>query len=91
MFHTKEQFYPNYQTQLRIRKLTPRECQRLMGFHDVFTDRMNEAGLSKAAQYHVWGDSIAVPVLMGIFGKLTDMTDNDITNLIYNYMENLQK
>lgn len=55
---------------LRIRKLTPRECGRLMGFDDYYIDRIQEAGLSNAAQYHCWGDSIIVAVLENIFKEM---------------------
>lgn len=54
---------------LRIRKLTPRECWRLMGFSDQMFDRASE-NQSNASLYHLAGDSIVVDVLMAIFGKL---------------------
>ena len=52
---------------LRIRKLTPKECGRLMGVKDEDIDKLT---LSKSAQYHVFGDSIVVDVLMNIFKQL---------------------
>ena len=52
---------------LRIRKLTPRECGRLMGVKDEDIDKLT---LSKSAQYHCFGDSIVVDVLMAIFKQL---------------------
>jgi DNA (cytosine-5)-methyltransferase 1 len=54
---------------LRIRKLTPRECWRLMGFSDQMFNRASE-NQSNASLYHLAGDSIVVDVLMAIFGKL---------------------
>ena len=62
-------------THLRIRKLTPKECMRLMGFDDVDTDAMKDAGMTDSQIYHCAGDSIVVSVLMGIFGTLLGVED----------------
>lgn len=51
-----------------IRKLTPRECFRLMGVHDAEFDRLD--GLSNSCLYHLAGDSIVVNVLMAVFNTL---------------------
>jgi DNA (cytosine-5)-methyltransferase 1 len=54
---------------LHIRKLTPKECYRLMGFDDEAYDRA-EVNQSNSSLYHQAGDSIVVNVLMGIFKEL---------------------
>lgn len=54
----------------RIRKLTPRECFRLMGVDDESIDRMQASGLSNSAQYKLAGNSIVVDVLYHIFRKM---------------------
>jgi DNA (cytosine-5)-methyltransferase 1 len=54
---------------LRIRKLTPRECYRLMGFSDKAFDYAQE-NASNSTLYHQAGDSIVVNVLMAIFKEL---------------------
>lgn len=59
--------YTNY----RIRKLTPKECFRLMGVKDEDFDKVAK-NQSNASLYHLAGDSIVVNVLMAIFGKLFD-------------------
>lgn len=53
----------------RIRKLTPRECFRLMG---VKKDDYERAARhqSVSSQYHLAGDSIVTTCLMAIFGEL---------------------
>lgn len=51
---------------LRIRKLTPKECFRLMGVKDEDYENI-EKNQSDASLYHLAGDSIVVNVLMGIF------------------------
>lgn len=42
----------------RIRKLTPRECFRLMGVADADIDKIQATGLSNSAQYKLAGNSI---------------------------------
>ena len=65
----------------RIRKLTPRECFRLMGVDDVDIDKIQAAGISNAQQYKLAGNSIVVDVLCEIFRKMFVDKEN----------ENLQK
>ena len=52
---------------LKIRRLTPRECGRLMGVRDNDIDNMQ---YSDATLYHLFGDSIVVDVLMAIFREM---------------------
>ena len=52
----------------RIRKLTPRECWRLMGVRDEQFDKLHD--LSNTQLYKLAGNSIVVDVLMGIFKNL---------------------
>lgn len=54
---------------LRIRKLTPKECFRLMGVKDEDFDKVRK-NQSDASLYHLAGDSIVVNVLMAIFKEL---------------------
>lgn len=54
----------------RIRKLTPRECFRLMGMRDDDIDKIQDAGISNTQQYKMAGNSIVVNVLEAIFKKL---------------------
>lgn len=54
---------------LRIRKLTPRECGRLMGVKDEDIDKLLK-NQSVSSAYHLFGDSIIVNVLMSIFKEL---------------------
>lgn len=54
---------------LRIRKLTPRECGRLMGIKDEDIDLILE-NQTNASAYHLFGDSIVVNCLMAIYGEL---------------------
>ena len=54
----------------RIRKLTPRECFRLMGMNDCDIDKIQATGLSNTQQYKMAGNSIVVNVLEAIFKEL---------------------
>ena len=54
----------------RIRKLTPRECFRLMGMKDEDIDKIQAAGISNTQQYKMAGNSICIPVLEVIFKEL---------------------
>lgn len=53
----------------RIRKLTPKECWRLMGFDDESFFKAEKV-VSNSQLYKQAGNSIVVNVLMGIFEKL---------------------
>lgn len=54
----------------RIRKLTPRECFRLMDVSEEYIDRIQESGISNTQQYRMAGNSIVVACLYYIFRNL---------------------
>lgn len=58
--------HPKY----RIRKLTPRECFRLMDVDDADIDKIQRAGICNSQQYKLAGNSIVVNVLYHIFRKM---------------------
>lgn len=51
----------------KIRRLTPKECFRLMGFSDEDFDKAKNAGISNTQLYKQAGNSIVVDVLYYIF------------------------
>lgn len=53
----------------RLRRLSPLECERLMGFPDDYT---NIAGASRTNRYQAIGNSWAVPVVRWIGKRLLD-------------------
>ena len=57
---------------LRIRKLTPKECFRLMGVKDEDFEKIRK-NQSDASLYHLAGDSIVVDVMYYMFEKLFDL------------------
>ena len=64
--------------EFRIRKLTPRECFRLMGVDDADIDKIQASGVSNSAQYKLAGNSIVVDVLFHLFRKMFIETGPDI-------------
>lgn len=59
---------------LRIRKLTPKECWRLMGFSDDDFHKAEEVN-SNTQLYKQAGNSIVVDVLEGIFKQLLEVAE----------------
>lgn len=60
-------YFESAEPRFRIRKLTPRECFRLMGVSEEDIDKIQAAGISNSQQYKMAGNSIVVDVLFHIF------------------------
>ena len=60
---------PKVMENVRIRKLTPRECWRLMGFTDEDFDKAQKVN-SDTQLYKQAGNSIVVDVLEAIFKEM---------------------
>lgn len=58
-------------TQPMVRRLTPRECERLQGFPDDWT-----ASQSDSQRYKQMGNAVAVPVVQWIVDRLVTVNDN---------------
>ena len=56
-----------------IRKLTPKECWRLMGFDDIDIEKAQKAGISNAQLYKQAGNSIVVNVIQAVLKNLLDV------------------
>ena len=65
----KNQETYRYESQYRIRKLTPRECFRLMGVKDDDSQKMIDVN-SNTQCYKQAGNSIVVDVMAAMFRKL---------------------
>ena len=63
--------------QFRIRKLTPKECFRLMGVNDADIDKMQAAGISNSGLYKLAGNSIVAG------GNYTDSNGN-VDGVLFN-------
>ena len=77
-------------SKLRIRKLVPLETLKLMGFDENDYKAMRQAGLTDSQIYHCAGDSIVTTVLMGIFGSLLPLSEEQANNKIKDYVETLK-
>ena len=93
-------FHPNYLTHthtqeskmnLRIRKLTPKECLALMGFDNNDYQSIKSLGLSDAAIYHMAGDSIISTCLMALFGQMLPISEKELKEKIEKYVETLKE
>ena len=60
-----------------IRKLTERECFRLMGVDDADIDKIKASGVSRSSMYKLAGNSIVVDVLYHIFRKMFIERDSE--------------
>ena len=64
-FEENQNQFQNY----RIRKLTPKECWRLMGVKDEDYEKVAKNQINSSL-YHLAGDSIVTNVLMAIFKEM---------------------
>ena len=55
---------------MKVRKLTPLECFKLMGFDEEDYQKLKDAGISDTQIYKQAGNSIAVNVAEAIFKEL---------------------
>ena len=68
---------------VRIRRLTPRECWRLQGFPDEYFDKAKAAGISDTQLYKQAGNSVSVPVAkaIGVGLRRIELCQGDTNNL----------
>ena len=78
--HNNRIVEPNLR-EYRVRKLTEKECGRLMGVKDNDIEKIGK-NLSRSAQYHCFGDSIVTTCLMVIFGQLLGQNQAEIETKI---------
>lgn len=61
---------------IRIRRLTPRECWRLQGFPDEYFDKAKAAGISDTQLYKQAGNGVTVNVARAIGEKLKEVEEH---------------
>ena len=69
------------ESEYRIRKLTERECFRLMDVPDEYIDIIQQSGVIRSQQYKMAGNSIVVSCLYHIFRKAFIETENENSQL----------
>lgn len=62
---------------IRIRRLTPRECWRLQGFPDEYFDKARAAGISDTQLYKQAGNGVTVNVARAIGERLKEVEEHD--------------
>ena len=62
---------------VRIRRLTPRECWRLQGFPDEYFDKAKAAGISDTQLYKQAGNGVTVNVARAIGERLKEVEEHD--------------
>ena len=69
----------------RIRKLTPKECGRLMGVKDDDIDKMS-VNQSNSSLYHLFGDALVTTVMGAIFCNMIDtpLSFDEMIKSLYN-------
>ncbi len=80
---------PVVKNNLRIRKLTPCECLKLMGFSRDNYQSLKDINMGDGAIYHMAGDSICTTVLCGIFSNLVNEDETRHIEIIKNYVRGL--
>lgn len=63
-----------------IRKLTPKECMRLQGVPDEYTDKLIMAGISDSQIYKAAGDGLSVPIAKEIGERIKNYYEKRIHN-----------
>lgn len=81
--HNNRVVEPTY----RIRKLTEKECGRLMGVKSSDCDKIAK-NQSTSSQYHLYGDSIVTTCLMAIFGRLLNVDYETKINELVDELKN---
>jgi DNA (cytosine-5)-methyltransferase 1 len=61
---------PGVMQQMRVRRLTPMECERLQGFPDGYTHTPTS---SDTTRYKALGNSMAVPVMRWIGKRISQL------------------
>jgi DNA (cytosine-5)-methyltransferase 1 len=70
-----QQVYSVYQSSMAVRRLTPKECERLQGFPDNYTDiQAKGKPTPDGPRYKALGNSMAVPVMRWIGERINKWT-----------------
>ena len=68
---------------VRIRRLTPRECWHLQGFTDEYFDKAKAAGISDTQLYKQAGNGVTVNVARAIGERLKEVEENGTSRKAY--------
>jgi len=69
-----QQVYSVLQASMAVRRLTPKECERLQGFPDNYTDiKPKGKATPDGPRYKALGNSMAVPVMAWIGKRIQEV------------------
>jgi DNA (cytosine-5)-methyltransferase 1 len=68
--HGSKQNWDSYEVDGKIRRLTPTECERLMGLPDGWTAEGTEGKISDSQRYKLCGNGVVVNVVQAIIERL---------------------
>ena len=74
---------------LRIRKLTPCECIKLMGFTEQDYQAMRDIGMSDSQIYHCAGDSIVCSIPAALLGVM-HLEETELKQRLEDYIERVK-
>ena len=80
---------PSVKVNLRIRKLVPVECVKLMGFERKDYEAMRSIGMSDAQIYHCCGDSLLPPIMCMLIGQMLDISEQDLVEKVNAYVDSI--
>lgn len=77
--------------EMRIRKLVPVECAKLMCFTREDYQALKDIKQTDAQIYHEMGDSICVNALIGLIGALLPISEEELKQGIKDYIEEIRE
>lgn len=72
---------------MRIRKLVPVECLKLMGFTREDYQAMRDIGMTDAQIYHCAGDALCVNVCAMLLGQVLPISEDKLRYIVEQYIE----
>lgn len=81
---------PKIWDNVRIRRLTPKECWRLQGFADEYFDKAQATGLSDTQLYRQAGNGVTVNVARAIGEKLKEVESEENSDKWLRWAERLK-
>lgn len=68
--HGSKQNWDSYDVEGRIRRLTPKECERLQGFPDNWTAQGTDGAISDTQRYKMCGNAVTTKVVQAVFERI---------------------
>lgn len=75
---------------MRIRKLVPLECCKLMGFTRTDYRSLVDISQSDSQIYHECGDSLVVPLFAMLVGTMLPISDEQLKHIVEDYIEEIK-